>query len=89
MTIVKSKKEVEYAHPVILNSYLTVGAKSALQDAYNNFIEDAIPLGAYRRVAIRYLYTEGVITSKHDAREFIDSAVRQARYLEINQDEEE
>ena len=87
--IVKSKKDVELAHPIILESFLSVGAKSKLQETYDKYISGAVSISFYRKVAVRYLFMEGIISSRWDGNNYIQTAVRQGRYLEINKDEEE
>ena len=87
--IVKSKKDVELAHPIILESFLTVGAKAKLQEAHDKYMKDAVSISFYRKTAVRYLFMEGLIKNRNDGSDFIRTAVRQGRYLEINKDEEE
>ena len=88
MDIVKSKKDVILAHPLILDDFISNNKKAKLQDAYDKYINGEITLAHYRRIVTRNLFLEGITHDKTSKDKYLETVVRHARYLEINKEEE-
>jgi len=86
--IVKSKKDVILAHPLILDDFISDSKKAKIQDAYDKYINNEITIASYRRTVTRNLFLEGVTHDRVSSVKYLETVVRHGRYLEINKEEE-